>query len=344
MDQFENIRLTAINDLLLATGVLILLIAGGLYNRIRYVRKTNLRLEQEKERAERSEMFRKQFLANMSHEIRTPMNAVLGMTNLALDTDLNDRQRKYLEAIRKSSLNLLIIINDILDLSKLEAGKMDIERIPFRLHEIIAQVYDTLRFKAEEKGLSFETWVENNIPDILIGDPLRLNQVLLNLVGNSIKFTEKGSVRIEVSVIKGSVSKLRFKIIDTGIGIPPEKLNKLFMSFQQMDVSTSRKYGGTGLGLTISKSLVEMQHGHIEAKSLPGKGSEFTFSIPYGVANEEQSAQLNKDQEIDINALTGIRVLLAEDNEYNRIVVNDTLLNLIKDIKIDHAENGRIAL
>jgi signal transduction histidine kinase/DNA-binding NarL/FixJ family response regulator len=342
--QEEISRQNRARNIILVTGILILLVSGGLWSRNRWIRKANARLAQEKERAERSEKFKQQFLANMSHEIRTPMNAVLGMTNLALDTDLNDKQRDYLQAIRKSSLNLLIIINDILDLSKLEAGKMDIERTPFRLREIIAQVYDTLKFKAEEKGLAFETWVESNIPDVLIGDPLRLNQVLLNLAGNAVKFTEKGSVRIEVTVIKGSVSKLMFKIIDTGIGIPPEKLDKLFKSFQQMDVSTSRKYGGTGLGLSISKSLVEMQHGHIKAQSQPGKGSEFSFSIPYGVANEEQSAQLNKEQEIDISALSGIRILLAEDNEYNRIVVNDTLLNHIKDIRIDHAENGRIAV
>ena len=342
--QAEMRRESMARNIYLGIGVLILLVAGGLMSRNRFIRKANARLEKEKDRAEKSEQVKQQFLANMSHEIRTPMNAVLGMTNLALDTELDEKQKSYLQAIKKSSLNLLVIINDILDLSKLEAGKMDIEKIPFRLSEIVKQVYDTLRFKAEEKGLVFETEFAEQVPDVLIGDPLRLNQVLLNLVGNAIKFTDNGRVGISVSVSEGTLSRIVFKVSDTGVGIPPSKLDKLFISFQQMDISTSRKFGGTGLGLAISKSLVEMQHGRIEAKSEPGKGSEFCFSIPYPVATEKQAVQLDEIQEIDIKALCGIRILLAEDNEYNRIVINDTLLNMVKNISIDHAENGQIAV
>jgi len=271
---------------------LVLLLAGGLYSRVQYIRKSNARLEVEKEnaefeknRAERSEHFKSQFLANMSHEIRTPMNAVLGMTELTLDTELNEKQEKYLSAVKKSSENLLVIINDILDLSKLEAGKMELEQIPFKISEQIEQVHDTLRFKAEEKGLVFESKIDKDVPEVVVGDPSRLNQVLINLCGNAIKFTEKGRVSLSVGVSPGSDGKLIFKVKDTGIGIPKDKVGTLFSAFQQVEAGTSRKYGGTGLGLSISQTLVELQGGKIKIKSEEGKGSEFSFSIPYTKAS-----------------------------------------------------------
>ena len=280
----------------------------------------------------------------MSHEIRTPMNAVLGMTNLVLETPLSRKQKKYLEAINKSSQNLLVIINDILDLSKLEAGKMELERIPFNIEDSIQQIKDTLRFNAEEKGLKLITIISDDVPRFLMGDPSRLNQILINLAGNAIKFTEKGSVKILVendTAIKGAV---KFRIIDSGIGIPPEKLNLLFQSFQQVDSSTSRKYGGTGLGLTISKTLVELQSGKISMKSELGKGSEFHFFIPYENATEESFKVLENSKLTDKASLDGIRILVAEDYEYNQIVLRDTLEHLIKNVKIDIAENGKIAI
>jgi len=331
-------------NLLIMSGFIALLIVGGLWSRIRYIRKANLKLELEKERAEHSEQFKQQFLANMSHEIRTPMSAVLGMTNLTLDTKLTSKQKKYLKAIKKSSENLLVIINDILDLSKLEAGKMELERIPFNLYEQINQVNDTLKFKAEEKGLRFTTEIKEEVPEVVIGDPSRLTQVLINLCGNAIKFTEKGSVQVVVEKVNGSFNTLRFSIVDTGIGIPQDKLDKLFKSFQQVEAGTSRKYGGTGLGLSISKNLVELQHGTISVKSEVGKGSTFFFLIPFQIANKDQIAGLEDDLLTDEKALTGIRVLLAEDNEYNRIIVNDTLENLVDDVFVETAENGKIAI
>lgn len=331
-------------NLLITSGILALIFAGGLWSRIRYIRKANEKLAVEKERAEHSEQFKQQFLANMSHEIRTPMNAVLGMTNLTLDTNVTTKQKNYLNAIKKSSENLLVIINDILDLSKLEAGKMDLEKIPFNLREQIDQVHDTLRFKAEEKGLGFITKIENNVSQVIIGDPSRLNQILINLCGNAIKFTEKGSVRIHVEKVPDSFNTIRFSIHDTGVGIPEEKIDLLFNAFQQADADTSRHYGGTGLGLSISKNLVELQHGTMSVISEEGKGSAFSFSIPFKIASKNQVAELEEDMHGDERALQGIRVLLAEDNEYNRIVVNDTLENMIDDVYINIAENGKIAV
>jgi len=184
------------------------------------VRRAKGEAELQRNRAEQSERFKQQFLANMSHEIRTPMNAVLGMTSLTLDTDLSDKQRKYMNAVKRSSENLLVIINDILDLSKLEAGKMELERIPFRLSEQIKQVYDTMQFKAEEKGLLLATEIAEDVPDMLLGDPSRLNQVLINLTGNAIKFTEKGTVSIIVEKMPGTEAAVRFRVIDQGIGMP----------------------------------------------------------------------------------------------------------------------------
>jgi signal transduction histidine kinase/response regulator RpfG family c-di-GMP phosphodiesterase len=294
-------------------------------------------------RAEESEKHEQQFLANMSHEIRTPMNAVLGMTNLLLDTKLDEKQIRYLKAINISSKNLLVIINDILDLSKLEAGKMEIEKIPFRIRDVIQNVNDTSRFKAEEKGLLFEININPDLPEVVKGDPTRLNQIITNLCSNAIKFTEKG--KITISVDKAADSNfIRFRVIDTGIGIPNDKIHLLFSNFKQVDSSTFRKYGGTGLGLSISKTLIELQGGKVEVKSQFGKGSEFSVQIPYALGTEEDVKAIDQVGPADYSSLEGIRILVAEDNEYNQIVINDTLESLIKNLTIDIAENGKIAL
>lgn len=294
-------------------------------------------------RAEQSEKHEQQFLANMSHEIRTPMNAVLGMTNLLLDTKLEEKQVKYLSAISTSSKNLLVIINDILDLSKLEAGKMEIEKIPFRIHDVLQNIQDLNRYKSEEKGLAFEVNLSPDIPDVVKGDPTRLNQIITNLCSNAVKFTEKG--RITISVDKPADSHfIRFCVVDTGIGIPEDKLHLLFSNFKQVDSSTFRKYGGTGLGLSISKTLIELQGGKVAVKSKVGEGSEFTVSIPYEAGNAEDVKSLKAPIKADYSSLFGIRVLVAEDNDYNQIVVSDTLDSLIKNVHIDIAENGLICL
>jgi signal transduction histidine kinase/CheY-like chemotaxis protein/HPt (histidine-containing phosphotransfer) domain-containing protein len=294
-------------------------------------------------RAEESEKHEQQFLANMSHEIRTPMNAVLGMTNLLLGTEVNDKQLKYLKAINISSKNLLVIINDILDLSKLEAGKMSIEKIPFRIRDVIHNVSANSRFKAEEKGLNFEVSIDPGLPEILKGDPTRLNQILTNLTSNAVKFTDKGKVLISVERSKNS-DFVQFKVTDTGIGVPEDKLHLLFGNFKQVDASTYRKYGGTGLGLAISKTLIELQGGKVEVKSVLGQGSEFSVKIPYDIGTEADALSLHEVVKVDYANLSGIKILVAEDNEYNQIVVEDTLRSLIKNVAVDIAANGLIAV
>jgi signal transduction histidine kinase len=303
--------------------------------------------EMDKTRAEQSEKFKQQFLANMSHEIRTPMNSVIGLTNLLIKTPLEEQQRKYMNVIKKSSENLLVIINDILDLSKIEAGKMDFEQIPFSLSETIETVYHTLLFKAEDKNLFFKTEIHPSVPKTLMGDPTRLNQILINIAGNAIKFTETGGVTVDVREINrhGNQSMLQFSIIDTGIGISEESVGKIFESFSQASSDTTRKFGGTGLGLTISKQLVELQGGKIQVKSELGKGTTFSFTIPYLIGEESEIGK-RKDSENDTKPedLQSIRILLVEDNPFNQMVAVDTLSDLIKDLTIDIAENGKIAV
>jgi signal transduction histidine kinase len=303
--------------------------------------------EQQRQRAEQSEKFKEQFLANMSHEIRTPMNAVLGMTNLLLDTPLNEKQKSYLGAVKRSSENLLVILNDILDLSKLEAGKMELEKLPFRLREQIAHAMDIMRFRAEEKGLMFTAEIADDVPNVVIGDAPRLNQIVINLLGNAIKFTDNGNVSLKVCSLESSVENprtLNFIVHDTGIGMTEAQKKKIFESFTQAEINTSRKYGGTGLGLTISKTLVELHGGTVEVKSEFDKGSEFSFAIPYQVGEEKDIAGIEKNTENDYSSLAKLKLLVAEDNEFNQIVVRDTLENLLPGIMVDVAANGKIAV
>lgn len=301
----------------------------------------------EKIRAEQSEKFKQQFLANMSHEIRTPMNSVIGLTNLLIKTELNEQQRKYLNVIKKSSENLLVIINDILDLSKIEAGKMDFEKIPFSLEDLSETLYHTLLFKAEDKKLFFKINIDPGTPKMILGDPTRLNQILINISGNAIKFTESGGVTVDIKQInqQGNVSMMQFTVTDTGIGISEESIGKIFESFSQASSDTTRKFGGTGLGLTISKQLVELQGGNIHVKSTLGKGTSFIFTIPYQVADDTNSGsdKDNKDN-IDPAQLTGMKILLAEDNPFNQMVAVDTLGDIIKDLMIEIAGNGKEAV
>jgi signal transduction histidine kinase/CheY-like chemotaxis protein/HPt (histidine-containing phosphotransfer) domain-containing protein len=318
---------------------------GDKLNLVRKKKETaesSLRISQlEKLSAEKSKEFKEQFLANMSHEIRTPMNAILGMTNLTLNTPVNTKQKEYLTAIKKSSENLLVIINDILDLSKLEAGKMELESISFRIKDMIEQASVSMQFKAKEKGLQLVTEISTDVPAVIKGDPARLTQVLINLIGNAIKFTAAGQVAVKV--VLDNANAIRFRVIDTGIGIPKDKLGSLFESFTQVDASTSRKYGGTGLGLSISKTLIELHGGKIEVSSQEGKGSEFAFVIPLIAGNENEIEADNKPA-INAALLNGIKILVAEDNEYNQIVIEDTLKGLIENVTVDIAENGKVAV
>jgi len=337
-------------------------LVGGILNRLRHQttamvdelrsRETELQLEverqtalyrEQKERAERSERFKQQFLANMSHEIRTPMNAVMGMTNLVLDSTLQPRQRFYLERIRKSSDILLHLLNDILDLSKIEAGKMELERIDFSLRDVMEQVRMTLQHKADEKNLELLLLGIHGLPDACVGDPVRLHQVLLNLAGNAIKFTDSGSVCLEVT--QGSREHtLHFSVSDTGIGIPPERLPLIFDDFTQAHVSDNRVYGGTGLGLSICRQLVALMGGELTVDSQVGAGSTFSFTIPLEPGSPARLRLRQAGQgEIDGDILEGVRILVVDDNEYNRIVVNDTLESKTRATVVS-CDSGRAAL
>lgn len=303
--------------------------------------------EIEKLKAEQSEKFKQQFLANMSHEIRTPINSIIGMTNLVLRSELNNTQLKYLSIVKKSSENLLVIINDILDLSKIEAGKMEFEKIAFSLRECLDTVFHTLLYKAQEKELEFKYIIDPKLPPVLIGDQVRLNQILINLTSNAIKFTEKGHVHIIAKVVEQNdlLCKVEFSVTDSGIGIPEDKIDHIFESFSQAASDTTRKFGGTGLGLTISRQLVEQQGGIMLAKSQIGAGSTFSFELVFGFGDESLMDKKDaEDLQVKIDSLKGVRILLVEDNQFNQMVAVDTLTDLIGNIAIDIADNGKIAI
>jgi signal transduction histidine kinase len=305
--------------------------------------KENLSIAvEEKEMAERSAAFKQQFLANMSHEIRTPLNAVVGMTNLLLDKGPREDQLRYLNAMRQASNNLLNIINDILDISKIEAGKIVLEEIDFDLPYTVDGVYQTLHLRAESQKLKLEYHIAPDIPKWLMGDPTRLTQVLINLTGNAIKFTpEGGTVTINVKLEKsGDPSWVRFEVTDTGIGISPDQIHKIFESFSQESSDTTRKYGGTGLGLSISKNLVELQGGTLQVSSTKGAGTTFWFLLPLKAGKEVVKQEKKKDT----TALRPLTVLLAEDQPMNQMVAIDTLEGMFPGITIDVANNGQEAV
>jgi len=302
-------------------------------------------LHKAKKELEESLKVKEQFLANMSHEIRTPMNAIIGFTNLLLKTELNPSSLQYLNAIKTSGENLLVIINDILDFSKLESGKITFESIGFRLPQLVAMFVELVLPRAVEKNIKLSTAIDKKIPESIVGDPTRLNQILINLVGNAIKFTTKGEVKLTITLTEETQDEieLEFAVSDTGIGIPEESMNKIFESFTQASNDTTRKYGGTGLGLSITRQLVELQGGKIAVKSKVGQGSVFSFRLKFKKDEGKETAlSYDTKENLEKLPLDGVRVLLVEDNSFNQILAAKILENWHCDVEL--ADNGLIAI
>jgi PAS domain S-box-containing protein len=292
--------------------------------------------------SEESLKTKQQFLSNMSHEIRTPMNAIIGFTKVMLKTQLSDKQREYLDAIKLSGDTLIVLINDILDLAKIEAGKMTFEETPFKIYSSLFAMIHLFERKIEEKNIKLVKEFDKNLPNVIIGDPIRLHQIIINLLSNAVKFTSAGEIIVNVHLVKEDTesSTISFSVADTGIGIPEDKLNSIFDNFQQASDSTSRLYGGTGLGLAIVKQLIESQGGSISVKSKESVGSKFTFELTFKKSKYEilpnvEIVYLDSD-------IKNIQVLAVED-----IVLNQLLMKTLLDdfgFEGDIAENGKIAI
>jgi PAS domain S-box-containing protein len=296
-----------------------------------------------KVQAEQAAIAKSQFLSTMSHEIRTPMNAVIGFTHLLMQ-DPREDQKEYLKTLKFSAENLLVLINDILDFSKIEAGKIEFEEVEFSVRELISNIKQATVQKASEKNIQLKLLVDEDIPEIVTGDPVRLGQIITNLVSNAVKFTSKGRVTICTTLVSTNSSKttINFEVKDTGIGIPKEKRESIFESFTQASSDTTRKYGGTGLGLTITRRLLELQGSEIRLKSKEGEGSVFSFDLTFGSSTKKISKSKTHNHKMYKESLKGTRVLIAEDNQINVVLAKEFFRRW--EVDCDVADNGIIAL